>query len=696
MISKHRRNKLKNEKSPYLLQHVSNPVYWYPWSEEAFEIANKENKPVFLSVGYSTCHWCHVMAHESFEDEEVARLMNDTFICIKVDREERADIDNVYMNVCHILTGSGGWPLTVIMTPDKKPFFAGTYFPKNSRYGRIGMTDLVMKIKTMWQTNQEELEKSADKITELINSEQNEISEDLAGEEAYSLAQAYFVRSFDKTLGGFGTAPKFPSAHNLSFLMHFWKKRSDNEALNMAELTLLKMKLGGIFDHIGFGFHRYSTDAFWRVPHFEKMLYDQASLSSVYSDAYQITGKDIYKITAEQIFDYVIRELTSAEGGFFSAEDADSEGVEGKFYLWGYDEFYKVLGKEEADLFTKIYNIKKDGNYTDEVHRTKTGKNILFLNRSFKDISEELKISYEELCKIIESARTKLFEYRSKRIHPLRDDKILIDWNGLMISAFSKGYQILHKKEYLKKAENAAVFILNNMIKTDGSLFHRYKDGDSRYDGILDDYAFLIQGLIDLYESGFDEKYLVAAIELNEYQIRHFWDNDKGGFYYTSKNSEKLIARQKMAYDSAIQSGNSAALSNLFRLFRITSDTKFEEYAIKQIKAFSYEINQTPAAYTQSLISLGYLLGDAYEIIISGKKDSEGTAAMIDEIRKKFIPNKIMIFIPADIDNPQIFKISKHYKEYKPVNNNPTVYICQNFKCRSPITDKNKISKNFN
>ncbi|MFX1595720.1 MAG: thioredoxin domain-containing protein, partial [Promethearchaeota archaeon] len=600
-------NHLLNEKSPYLLQHAKNPVDWYPWGENAFKKAKEEDKPIFLSIGYSTCHWCHVMAHESFEDDEVAELMNDLFVSIKVDREERPDIDKIYMTVCQMMTGSGGWPLTIIMTPDKKPFFAGTYFPKQTRFGRISLIDLIKRIKELWNTQRDELLNSADQITfSLQNIDQESPGEKFTND---VLKKAYRQLSiqFDETNGGFGSRAKFPTPHNLIFLLRYWKRTGDEKALEMVEKTLQSMRKGGIYDHIGFGFHRYSTDSVWLVPHFEKMLYDQALIALAYTEAYQATKKEIYKKTAEEIFSYVLRDMTSPEGGFYSAEDADSEGEEGKFYIWSKDELEQILKEEEVDLVIKTFNIGQNGNYLDESTGKKTGKNIFHLT-----IFPETEIHDQ-----IERIRLKLFNEREKRIPPHKDDKILTDWNGLMIAALARGALVFNRKKYLKAAENAVKFILSNLRKSNKKFLHRYKDGSSEIQGYLTDYAFFIWGLIELYEANFDIFYLKTAIEIHQIQIEDFWDKKIGGFYFTSNDSEELLTRQKEIYDGAIPSGNSIAMLNLLRLSYITGDYDLEAKANTLNRVFSEKIRANPLAYTQFLIAIDFVIGQTFSLVIS-------------------------------------------------------------------------------
>ncbi|HKJ81550.1 MAG TPA: thioredoxin domain-containing protein [Ignavibacteriaceae bacterium] len=677
-------NRLSKEKSPYLLQHANNPVDWYPWCDEAFEKAKSEDKPVFLSIGYSTCHWCHVMAHESFEEEEVAKLMNDAFVSIKVDREERPDIDGIYMTVCQMLTGSGGWPLTIIMTPDKEPFFAGTYFPKDQRFGRPGMLEMIPQIKQAWNSRREEIIKSADKISSAVAQNSNLPAGDFLNDEILEKAFTDFQIRFDEENGGFGNAPKFPTPHNFFFLLRYWKKRGDNSALEMVKKTLIEMRKGGIHDHIGFGFHRYSTDSHWLVPHFEKMLYDQALLATAYIEIYQATKDEIFKSTAEEILKYVMRDMTSPEGGFYSAEDADSEGEEGKFYLWDEEELRNILG-EDSNLIIKIFNCEKDGNWIDPTIGGAPGTNILHLGKSYKELAKENELKADELKNKTDRARNKLFKARKKRVHPYKDDKILTDWNGLMISAFAKAAQVFDEKEYVEKAESAVEFIFQKLRTENGRLLHRYRQGEAGIPANIDDYSFLIAGLLDLYEASFKVTYLKSAIELNQTLQNSFWDSTNGGFYFTADDSEKLISRQKEIYDGAIPSGNSVALLNLLKLGRFTGDTIYEKKANQLVMAFSSVIKNSPIAFSQFLASLDFAFGPSKEIVIVGKKNNPESEKVLNFIRKKFIPNKVLLFKEEEDQN--LAGIAKFTVDQKPLNGKTTVYVCENFNCKMPVTE---------
>jgi uncharacterized protein YyaL (SSP411 family) len=670
-------NRLITEKSPYLLQHANNPVDWYPWGDEAFLKAKKENKPIFLSIGYSTCHWCHVMAHESFEDDEVAKLMNETFISIKVDREERPDIDNIYMTVCQMMTGSGGWPLTIIMTPEKKPFFAGTYFPKRTRFNRIGLIELIERIKEMWNNQKNELLNSADKIAFSLQN----IDQEAPGKEftKSTLNKAYqlLLKQFDEISGGFGSRPKFPTPHNLILLLRYWRRTGEKKALEMVEKTLQEMRKGGIYDHIGFGFHRYSTDQFWLVPHFEKMLYDQALIAIAYIEAYQATKNEIYKNAAMEILTYVLRDMTSPEGGFYSAEDADSEGEEGKFYVWSKSELENILNSDELELAIKSFNVDESGNYLEESTGKKTKKNILHLD---KYVGIEIQEKIEKIQK-------KLFEKRETRIHPHKDDKILTDWNGLMIAALAKGAIAFKEESYINAAMKAVNFILSKLLDSNKRLLHRYKDGASEINGYLTDYSFLIWGLIELYEATFDISYVEWALTLHNIQIQDFWDENIGGFYFTANNAEELLTRQKEIYDGAIPSGNSIAMLNLLRLSDITGNSELEEKAYILNKVFSERIRANPLAHTQFLVAIDFAIGPTYSLVIAGNKGDEDTNLMIDVLNNEYIPNKVILFRRTEQEIPEIDSLSNFVQFFTNLDKKATAYICINKICKPPTHD---------
>jgi len=683
-------NRLKFEKSPYLLQHAKNPVNWYPWGPEAFDKALEENKPIFLSIGYSTCHWCHVMAHESFEDPTVAKLMNNAFISIKVDREERPDIDKVYMRVCQMFTGSGGWPLTIIMTPEKKPFFATTYLPKESRFGRVGMLDLIPKVYEVWTNRQDEALSSAEKITSTLQKTIHDTPGDELDASILKIAYGQLTHRFDTKHGGFSGAPKFPTPHNMFFLLRYWKRTGDSKALAMVEKTLQKMRMGGIYDHIGFGFHRYSTDPKWLVPHFEKMLYDQALLSMAYIEAYQATGREGYAKTVREIFSYVLRDMTATEGGFYSAEDADSEGKEGKFYLWTREEIGNLLSVEETDLIARIFNIEQGGNFLDESTGKRTGTNILHISKSIKEVASELNTSEEELQKHLDPILQTLFAYREKRVRPHKDDKILTDWNGLMIAALAMGARVFDEHKYVDAAKSAVDFILENMRTSDGQLLHA-RGGQANVPAFLDDYVFFIWGLLELYESTFNVRYLQTALELNKQLIEQFWDDDNDGFYFTPDNGEGLLFRQKEIYDGAVPSGNSVAMLNLLRLGRITGNSDLEEMASRIGSAFSSGVKQAVSAHTQLMSAVNFGLGPSFEVVIVGNQGADDTKEMLKAVRKQFIPNKVVILRPTERDSVGIDDLTGFTRQFKSIDGKATAYVCLDYTCGLPTADIGKM-----
>jgi uncharacterized protein YyaL (SSP411 family) len=676
MKSDQKPNRLIREKSPYLIQHAHNPVDWSPWSDEAFERARAENKPIFLSVGYSTCHWCHVMAHESFEDREVAGLMNEAFVCIKVDREERPDVDGIYMSVCQIMTGSGGWPLTILMTHERKPFFAGTYIPKENRHGRIGMIELIQGVERVWKTRPVDVLSSAEQVTTALQQVSKESSAgDPPGNTACRTAYETLAGQFDKSNGGFGGAPKFPSPHHFLFLLRYWKRTGEPMALEMVEKSLSSMRRGGVYDQLGYGFHRYSTDARWRLPHFEKMLYDQAMLSMAFLEAFQATGKTLYAETAGEIFTYVLRDLKAPGGGFFCAEDADSEGEEGKFYQWTESEIREALNPTEAALVIGTFGIEKDGNFLDESTRERTGRNVLFLARSPEDATRTT----------LEGAREKLFRARGRRVRPGRDDKILTDWNGLMIAAMAKGAQVLDRPDWAEAAAEAARFVLTRLRDGRGRLLHRYREGEAAVPAMLDDYAFLIWGLLELYEAVFEVDFLKTALDLADSTVNHFLDKKEGGFFFAADDGEEILFRQKDSYDGAIPSGNSVMMLNLLRLTRITGRSDLEQKAIGVSRAFARNIGQLPSAYSQLMVALEFLAGPQFEIVVAGKPGAQDTQEMLDAVRRSFLPNRVLLLRPQGAGSGAIAAIAPYTKDMKADGGRATAYVCRNFACAKPV-----------
>lgn len=660
-------NRLINEKSPYLLQHAHNPVNWYPWGEEAFNKAKADDKPIFLSIGYSCCHWCHVMERESFEDDQAAEVLNKYFISIKVDREERPDIDHIYMTVCQALTGSGGWPLTIIMTPDKKPFFAGTYFPKNDRMGMMGLISILESVRKAWTDNRGQLLSSSNQILDLIKQQDNIYGKELKSDIIHE-AFSQFEYDFDKAYGGFGNAPKFPTPHNLSFLLRYWYKTKDKTALEMALKTLDSMYSGGIYDHIGFGFCRYSTDRKWLIPHFEKMLYDNALLAIAFLEAYQVTKIKKYSETAQQIFTYILRDMTSREGGFFSAEDADSEGEEGKFYVWTPDEIKQILGKEEGDKFCNYFNITPKGNFE--------GKNIPNL------INSDIKTADQGFVK---RCREKLFNCRGKRVHPYKDDKILTSWNGLMIAAMAIGGRVLGNNEYIIAAEKAADFIFRNLERADGRLLARYRGGDAAFPAYIDDYAFLIWGLIELYETTYKAEYLKKALDLNNDLIKYFWDSKNGGLFVYGSDSEQLITRPKEIYDGAAPSGNSVSALNFMRLARLTGMYDLEEKSMQLLKSFGKSLESYPKGHSFALTALLFINSPGKEIVIASDDINEQTKKMTGIINEEFRPFSVSMLYTAETKD--IEKLVPFIADYKSVEGVTAAYVCEKFSCQAPVTD---------
>ncbi|MFO8084760.1 MAG: thioredoxin domain-containing protein [Desulfobacterales bacterium] len=685
-------NYLINEKSPYLIQHANNPVDWYPWCDEAFEKAKLENKPVFLSVGYSACHWCHVMERESFEDEEAAGYLNDTFICVKVDREERPDIDSVYMAACQLLTGRGGWPLTVFLTPDKRPFFAATYIPKNSRFKQPGLIDICKQVKNLWEQNRDKILESAVQISEHMG---KAFDFDYTAEEldASALKAAYeqLENSFDEEYAGFGAAPKFPTPHRMLFLLRYFYRTGEEKALIMVQKTLKAMRLGGIWDHVGFGFHRYSTDQYWLLPHFEKMLYDQALLAMAYLEAYQVTRDPFYAKTADDIFTYVLRDMTSSAGGFFTAEDADSEGEEGKFYVWTTREFNEILGAERGKLWERFMTMNPQGNFSDEATGQKTGTNILHLTRSFTEWAAKLEMEESELADRWEKTRETLFHIRKQRVAPLKDDKILTDWNGLMITALAMGARILGNYAYAEAAKRAVSFIQRRLTDENGTLFHRFREDQAGIHANAGDYAFLIQGLIELFRSTFEPEYIRRAVELQKQMMENFWDNINGGFYLTSKLAENLPARPKELYDGAIPSANSVAFSNMLMLSRLTGDIQWEENADEMAKTFSGTVKNQPSAFTYFLNGLELAVAESHELLIAGELASPDTDKMISVLDEKYTPNLVLL-VKTSKNAEQLAQIAPFTEPLKPLQGKATAYVCTGFSCSTPITDPNEFA----
>lgn len=678
-------NRLINEKSPYLLQHAHNPVDWYPWGPEAFERARAEDKPIFLSIGYSTCHWCHVMESESFEDADVAALMNETFVCIKVDREERPDIDGVYMGAAVAMTGRGGWPLTIIMTPDGRPFYAATYIPKQRRFGVPGMVEILPRIAELWKNKRSELLETADRVAAALRQETAAPGEELGSDDLIA-AERQLAAAFDRERGGFGGAPKFPTPHNLFFLLRCWFRTGDAATLDIVEKTLDAMRRGGIYDHVGYGFHRYSTDADWLLPHFEKMLYDQAMLTIAYTEAFLATGRSEYERTAREILTYVLRDMTAPEGGFYSAEDADSEGVEGKFYLWTMTEIREVLGPEDTELVAEALGILDEGNVKDESTGRRSGTNVVHLARPVAHTARRVGLSEHELAERLESVRETLFAARESRVHPHKDDKILTDWNGLMVAALATAARALGEPEYAAAAARSVDFILERMRDHEGRLLHRYRDGEAAIRAHADDYAFLTWGLIELYETTFEVKCLRSALELTDEFVAHFWDEENGGFYFSADDGEALLTRRKEIHDSAVPSANSVAMLNLLRLARITGSAALEARAASTGRAFVSSVRQYPAGYTQFLSAIDFAIGPSFEVAIAGERDAEETQAMLRALGTRFLPNAVIVLRPPG-ESPEISEIASWTEKLGVIDGRPTAYVCRGWACELPTTD---------
>jgi len=676
-----RTNRLIHEQSPYLLQHAHNPVDWRGWGEEAFDLARREDKPVFLSIGYSTCHWCHVMAHESFEDQATAALMNETFVNIKVDREERPDIDAVYMTVCQMMTGQGGWPLSIVLTPDRRPIFAGTYLPRESRFGRIGMAELCERVAELWSTDRQRLLHSAEELTEGLRQVMGRPGTGAEPEpELLEKAQAELADRFDPEHGGFGPAPKFPTPHNLLFLLRRWWRTGEPKAREMAEATLRAMRRGGVYDQLGHGFHRYSTDDEWLLPHFEKMLYDQGMLAMAYTEAWQLFGDDGFRSTAEEVLDYVLRDMTAAEGAFFSAEDADSEGEEGKFYVFTLAEVREVLGVEDASLARLAYGLEEEGNFADEATHTRTGANVLHQPKPPEELARLAGLAPGDLETRLESIRRRLLDYRSRRVRPHRDDKVLTDWNGLFIASLAKAGMAFGNEKYLRAATRAADFLLAVMRPEGKGLLHRWRAGQAGIDGFLDDYAFLVWGLIELYEATFEPRYLRAAAELMDEQIGRFWDQENGGFFFTSQDAGELPVRHKEWMDAALPGGNGVSLSNLLRLGRLLARPDLEAKASALLRAAAGEVSRHPAGYTFLLLGLDLALNPGTEIVLAG--DAQRLARALAPI---YLPESVVLR-----RDEALLDLAPYAQELSALDSG-AAYVCRSQTCQKPGTDPSEL-----
>jgi hypothetical protein len=686
-------NRLANETSPYLLQHAHNPVDWYPWGDEAIAKARAEDKPIFLSIGYSACHWCHVMEHESFENESVAETLNRDFICIKVDREERPDLDEIYMTAVQIMTGSGGWPMSVWLTPDLKPFYGGTYYPPEDAYGRPGFKSVLNSIAQAWTDRRTDVNKSADQLTEHVKRSASarmggpgELSYELVKDAVDELSSNY-----DHSYGGFGGAPKFSSAPSIALLLRHYYNTGDKTVLEMATFTLTRMYCGGMYDHLGGGFHRYSVDAQWLVPHFEKMLYDNAQLAPVYLEAFQATGDALFARAAREILDYELRDMQDKNGGFRSTEDADSEGEEGKFYIWTQDEIMSILGDADGYLFCQYYNVRPGGNFSSH-EKYHAGQNILHVTRPADVVAKEFGMSVDDFEKKLAECRMKLLAVRDKRVRPGLDDKILTSWNGLMISALAQGYQVLGETRYRDAAERAARFLLTDMRK-DGKLLRTHRNGESRLLGYLDDYAFTTLGLIDLYEATFDERWLNAADELAHGMIDRFWDKDAGGFFSTTDDHTNLIARTKPTYDGAEPSGNSMAAIALQRLAKLRDNKEYAAKATQVLKANQSNLASSARAYMKMMCAVDFELNAPKEIAIVGPADSGDTKALLAALHAQFVPNKVVALADTAKTVGEIGTRIPLLKDKTMAGGKPAAYVCKDYTCQLPVTTPEEFVK---
>ena len=682
-------NRLIDETSPYLLQHAHNPVDWYPWGEEALNLAKELDKPILLSIGYSACHWCHVMERESFENEEIAAIMNKHYINIKVDREERPDLDEIYMSAVQIMTGSGGWPMTVFLTPDRKPFYGGTYFPPDDRYGRPGFPKLLVAVKDAYQNKRADIDEQAEKLVSHINQISNPESVDdlLLDDKIIEQAFYHYQNRFDSQHGGFGQAPKFPPGMGLILLLRYWKRSGNSRALHIVEFTLEKMARGGMYDQLGGGFHRYSTDEIWLVPHFEKMLYDNSLLTVAYLEAFQATSKPFYREVVEETLDYVLREMYNQQnGGFYSTQDADSEGVEGKFFVWTPGEVEQILGQADAKIFCDFYDVTDHGNFEHQ--------NILWVKTPADLYAKKIKIDQANLVNILNRCKKKLFEIRDKRIKPGLDDKILTSWNGLMIRSMGLAYQILGDLRYLEAAEKSAKFILTELVQKNGHLLRTHRAGKSHLNACLEDYSYFIAGLIELYQASFDPYWLREADRLNQIMISQFWDPQNGGFFFTGKDYPELIVRSKSAYDGATPSGASMAIHVLLRLAILLNQPDLIEKAKTTFSLYDHAMKTAPSGSAQMLCGVDFLIDTPKEIAIVGNPLSEQTQEILKNIHRRFVPNKVVALLnPNTEDRQKIEELIPLLASKTSIDGKTTIYVCQNYACQLPTTDVGDLDK---
>ena len=667
-------NQLAHETSPYLLQHAHNPVDWHPWGEEALEIARGDDRPIFLSIGYSACHWCHVMERESFENEETAALMNANFVNIKVDREERPDLDSIYMEAVQAMTGSGGWPMSVFLTPAGQPFYGGTYFPPQPRHGMPSFAQVLLAVADAYKNKRDDLEAQAQRLTDAIGRTGSlSASGEALGVEILDEASSKLLQYFDEQYGGFGDQPKFPQPMTLEFAMSQYRRGGDADVLHIAEHTLQQMAAGGIYDHLGGGFHRYSVDRIWLVPHFEKMLYDNGQLLRSYLHAWQINGRPEHRQVVDETVDYVLREMTSPEGGFYSAQDADSEGEEGKFFVWTAEEIEEILGEEEAELLGQSYGVTPGGNFE--------GNTILNLERTVGEVAQEAGAAVETMAARLAAARQKLFAVREERVKPERDDKVLTEWNGLMIHALAEVGVVLGREDALEAARKSADFVLAEMSQENGFLFRSYKDGRARFNAYLEDYAAFARGLVALYESTFELRWLAEAVRLTKIMQSQFADEVRGGFYQTGMAHEQLVVRRKDFIDNAIPSGNSMAAELLLRLAKLTGNEEYRGEAARIILIMAAAMAQQPTGFGRMLTALDDLLSPSQEVAVVGSLEDPRTQLLLEEVRRHYLPHTVLALKEPDSENPLPLLEGRGL-----VDGEPAAYVCENYACRLPVT----------
>ena len=675
-------NRLINETSPYLLQHANNPVDWFAWGPEALERAEAEDKPILLSVGYSACHWCHVMERESFENPQIADIMNEYFISIKVDREERPDIDSIYMKAVQAMTGQGGWPMTVFLTPDGKPFFGGTYFPPEDRQGLAGFPRVLQALAQTYQEKRGDVVKATDQLMQRMRQMSASVpSTDPLTQDIMFQAHTAIAREFDDRYGGVGMQPKFPQPMSYEFLLRYYLRPENSQALEMVELTLDRMAEGGIYDQLGGGFHRYSTDTFWLIPHFEKMLYDNALLAKLYLHAYQVTEKPLYRRIVEETLDYVLREMTDPSGGFYSAQDADSEGMEGKFFIWRPEEIIKFLGKDDGEIFNRYYGVTLKGNFE--------GRSILHVADDAKKVAKKVGLTAAEIDALLQRSGAKLLKVRDSRVHPGRDDKVLLSWNGLMLRAFAEAAAVLQRSDYAAVAEKNAAFLLDN-LREDGRLLRTYKDGQAKLNAYLEDYAFLIDGLIALHEVTFEPRWLQEAVDLGNAMVDLFWDETSGQFYDTGRDHEELIIRPRDFSDNAIPSGSSMAADVLLRLAVIGGEPEHQRRAVTALRSMRELMTRFPTGAGHWLSALDFYLSTVKEVVIVGGHNEPDTQALLSEVYRHYLPNRVIVGL-RDGDEP-LASVPLLKNRIK-IEGRPTAYVCQNYICQLPVTDPDALAK---